>query len=327
MLTKDRPNRFHVLITQRQHLSSISRPHIFRPSIPPQPRHPPQRTTRTLRPAPQRPNTPFDGIRPPTRNALCTFPHTSRRPRQTILDPSRRICRTLGISLAHTPHHFPPSLSRRILHPPRRLLRSAYRILKPLIRILRRLSRARRVSDLANCVFGAGFDVVFYASVAFFDLVGGVGGGLAEGAGGLFGGGGGAVGGFGCFVGGFLRGVFGFVLGDDLLVFLQSFAFGGVAVFARGFGGGFGAVEVGAGFFFYGADLCPWSQLIVLGAGEGTVCVRRCRQRRIPSSAHPPRSHIQSPDIPSLLPSLLASGRQVCCRRLRLCYPRRGRSR
>lgn len=46
-----------------------------------------------------------------------------------------------------------------------------------------------------------------------------------------------------------MRGGFGFVLGDGFPVFLSGFAL------AVCFGCVFGAVEVGACFFFYGSDL------------------------------------------------------------------------
>ena len=92
--------------------------------------------------------------------------------------------------------------------------------------------------------------------MACFDFIRGVGGGFAEGASSPLGGVGGAICGLGRLIGRFLRRALGFVFGDDFLVFLQGFAFGGVGwVFFGGFGGGFGAVQVGAGFFFDGADL------------------------------------------------------------------------
>ena len=136
-------------------------------------------------------------------------------------------------------------------------------------------------------------------------------------------------------VGGLLGRGLGFVLGDDFLVLLSGV---GGGVFGFGFGGFFGAVEVGAGFFFDGADL--WGREKELGGvlwwrkggiwgeiwGEVDVRVPHYPQHRRRFSARSLRSRMLSPGIPSLLPGRLFSALQSCCRRLRRRCPRPERS-
>lgn len=167
--------------------------------------------------------------------------------------------------------------------------------------------------------------------MARFDLVRGIRGGLAEGGGGLVRGGGSAVGCLFGLVGGVLRCGLGFVLCDDFLVFL--FGVGG-GVFGFGFGGFCGALEVGAGFFFDGANLWEresggvlwWREGGIWGGGGVYVRVPHYPQHHRQFSARFPHSRMLSPDIPSLLPCRRFFERWVYCRRLRQCCRRRERS-